>query len=241
MKTRYWWIVGGVCLGASLIYLHSKQETMVVTWLNAGVDNASENSKWVLVNYSNGKVVHAIECLEFAEGWEALRAIWPLSLGLIVLSVSIGIIIGRFIRDTHAAAEHQYALSEMEGKYRERINLAIKIHERAVSMEVNAKVRVKEVNDKETALIMKEHAVECKERNIENTIDEKVLTTQKLLKNLQEDHKNRYCKMENLEQDKLVLRKKNILLEKELIKLHEENVSLTRELLTIKMASSNKS
>lgn len=228
------WKVWGICIVILLIYLNYKQHDMVFAWLKPGADNFSDNAEWIYVQYHGGRILHARECLEVAVGWDALTAIWPLSLTLVIVSLAAGIACGFAIRDDDNADRHRRELTDLEGSYQQKIKGADRKYEQAETWETNSRKRFKEAEQKEAAVTRREKAAEEKEQNIDKIVEEKVQAIRKQFQGLQEDHRNRCHKMEGLEKEKLELKRKNISLEKEVIKLQEENLALTKENLALK-------
>lgn len=231
---RRHWKLWGICFVILVAYLNYKQHDMVVTWLKPGADNISKNAGWIYGKYSSGKVVHARECLEVAEGWDALEAIWPLALVLLVVSHVAGIAGGFAFRDNDNAANHERELSDLESKYQQRIEVADRKYSQGEIWESNSRKRSREADQKEADIKRRENSVAKKELEIEKIVDEKVLATKKLLQSIQEDHTKRGHKMEGLEKEKIELKRKNITLEKDIFKLHEDNLALAKENLELK-------
>lgn len=231
---RRHWKFWGICFVILVVYLNYKQHDMVVTWLKPGADNISDKAGWIYGKYSSGSVVHARECLEFAEGWDALEAFWPLSLVLLVVSLITGVAGGYDLRDNDNAVYHERELSDLESKYQQRIDVADNKYRQADIWESNSRRRFKEADQKEADIKRREKSVAEKELEIVKTAEEKVLATQKQFQHLQEDHNKRGHKMEGLEKEKIELKRKNIALEKDLLKLHEDNLALTKENLALK-------
>ena len=228
------WKVWGICIVILLIYLNYKQHDMVFAWLKPEADSFSDNAEWIYVQYHGGRIVHARECLEVAIGWDALTAIWPLSLTLVVVSFAVGIAGGYALREDDNADRHRRELLDLENRYRQKIDAADRKYDQAGIWETNSRRRFKEADQKEAAAKRREKAVEEKEQNIDKTVEEKVQAIRKQFQGLQEDHRNRCHKMEGLEKEKIELKRKNISLEKEVIKLQEENLALTKENLALK-------
>lgn len=231
---RRHWKVWGICFVILLIYLNYIQHDMVFAWLKPGADGISDKAEWIYLQYTGGKIVHARECLEVAEGWDALMAIWPLSLILVIVSLTAGIAGGYALRDDDNAASHERDLSDLESKYQWRIEIADRNYRQAEIWESSSRRRSREADQKEAAVKRREKSLEEKERDIDKIVEERVQSTRKQLQGLQEDHKNRCHKMEGLEKEKIDLKRKNISLEKEVIKLQEENLALTKENLALK-------
>lgn len=231
---RRHWKVWGICFVILLIYLNYKQHDMVFAWLKPGADSISDKAEWIYLQYTGGKIVHARECLEVAEGWDALTAIWPLSVVLVIVSLAAGVAGGYALRDDDNAERHKRELSDLESRYRQRIEVADRKYSQGEIWESNSRRRFREVDQKEAAVKRREKAVEEKERDIEKIVEERVLAIRKQFQSLQEDHRNRCHKMEGLEKEKIDLKRKNISLEKEVLKLQEENLALTKENLALK-------
>ena len=226
--------VGVICLGALVSYLYFKQDDMVVTWLKPGADNISEKANWIYGKYSNGKIVHARECLEFATGWNALKSIWPLSFALFIVSFTSGLAGGYSLRDNHNAAEYNQKLSELEQKYQRQIDVADKNYRQAEQKDADSRRRIKAADQKEYNVTRREKSVSEKELNLEKIVGQKCQEIMKKLQSLQEDHNKRGHKMENLEKERIELKRKNNSLEKEILELQEKNLTLTKEKLTLK-------
>lgn len=226
---RRHWKVWGICFVILLIYLNYKQHDMVVTKVRPERDHISENADWIFGKYSSGKVVHARQCLEVAEGWDALTAIWPLSLILLIVSLTAGMAGGYALRDDDNADRHERDLSDLERKYQWRIEIADRNYRQAEIWESTSRRRSSEADQKEAAVKRREKSLEEKERDVEKIVEERVQATRKQLQGLQEDHKNRCHKMEGLEKEKIDLKRKNISLEKEVLKLQEENLAGAQE------------
>lgn len=231
---RRHWKAWGICIVVLLIYLNYRQHDMVVTRVRPERDQISENAEWIFGKYSSGRIVHARQCLEVAEGWDGLTAIWPLSLTLLIVSLAVGIAGGYALRDDDNADRHRRELSDLESRYRQRIEAADRKYEQAGIWESSSRRRSREADQKEAAAKRREKAVEEKEQNIDKIVEEKVQAIRKQFQGLQEDHRNRCHKMEGLEKEKIDLKRKNISLEKEVLKLQEENLALTKENLTLK-------
>lgn len=231
---RRHWKAWGICFVILLIYLDYRQHDMVVTRVRPERDQISENAEWIFGKYSSGRIVHARQCLEVVEGWDGMRAIWPLSLTLLIVSLAAGIAGGYALRDDDNADRHRRELSDLESRYRQRIEAADRKYEQAGIWESSSRRRSREADQKEAAAKRREKAVDEKEQNIDKIVEEKVQTVRKQFQGLQEDHRNRCHKMEGLEKEKIELKRKNISLEKEIIKLQEENLALTKENLALK-------
>ena len=233
MKRRYW-KVWGVCFVILFIYLCNKQHDLVVTTVKPEYDSISENADWIFGRFSSGKIVHARECLEIAEGWDAVGSIWPLYLALVVVSLTAGTAWGYYLRGNDNAADHDREISVLEQKYRRYVEDANKKYQEAENKDAQSQSRMREVIDREGWVKYVEKAAEEKVRDIEKTKGEEVEAVKKQLQNLQEDHKNRGHKMEGLEKDKIDLKRKYISNEKEILKLQEDNIALKKENLALK-------
>lgn len=231
------WKIWGICLVILLIYLYYKQDDMVVTWLMPDGDRIYNNDSWIFGKYSSGRVVYVRQCREVVGGWDALAAIWPLSLTLFILSITTGISGGYALRDDENADRYKRELSDLESKYRQDIETADRKYSQAESWEYNSRRRSREADQKEATMKSREKMLYKKELEIEKTVEEKVQSVRKQLQSLQEDHKNRCHKMEGLEKDKIDQKRKNISLEKEILKLQEENLVLLKENQALKKAN----
>ena len=228
------WAVLGSCIALLLIYLNFKQTDMVVTWLAPGADCITEKADWIFGKYSSGKIVHARECVQFASGWDALLAIWPLSLALVIVSLTTGAAGGYILRQYDNAEEHKRELYELERKFIRKYHAPVNNSIQSEGMMAFARTRIKEAEGKEAVIKRREKAVAEKEQNIETTVEEKVQSIKKQLQSLQEDHEKRRFKMESQEKEKIELKRKNLSLEKEMLKLQEEQLALTKENLMFK-------
>lgn len=233
MTTRYW-KVWGICLVILVSCMYYMQQDMLVTWVKPKSDRISENAVWIFYKYSNGKTEHLRQCVEIAESWDALTAIWPLFLALAITSLYAGIAIGYAFRDDDNRDRHAQELSDLESRYKQKIMAADNKYKQAGIWEINSMRRTEDTDHREAALIRWEKSLEQRKRDIEKITEEKVHAIRKQLLNLQEDHKNRGHKMESLEKEKISLKRKNISLEKEVLKLQEENLSLTKDNLTLR-------
>jgi hypothetical protein len=126
MKWQHW-TGGAIIVLIFLIYPSCKEQDMVFTWVKPESEGISENAKWIFGRYSSGRIVQARECREIAEGWDALNAFWLLSFGVVLLSAYIGTTGGYYIRGNDNANKHKCELSELETKYKDRIEKADKI------------------------------------------------------------------------------------------------------------------
>lgn len=228
------WAVLGSCLAFLLIYLSFKQTGMVVTWLAPGADCITEKADWIFGKYSSGKIVHARECVQFASGWDALSAIWPLSLALVIVSLTIGATGGYILRQNDNVEEHKRELYELERKYIHQYHAPVNNSIQSEAVMAFARARIKEAEDREADVKRREKAVAEKEQNIEKAVEEKVQPIRKQLQRLQEDHKNRGYKMEGLEKDKVELKRRNLSLEKENLTFQEKILELTKEIKALK-------
>ena len=105
VSTLKWtWRISGICIGILLIYfyLNYKQKDMLVTWVMPGNDNISENA-WIYGKASGGKVRDYHQVLEPAQGWNAMDALLPIALVLIVVSFTAGVAGGYLFRDNKYA------------------------------------------------------------------------------------------------------------------------------------------
>lgn len=231
---RRHWKVWGICFVILLIYLGFKQHNMVVTRVRPERDCISENAGWIFGKYSSGRIVHARQCLEIAEGWDGLTAIWPFSLALIIVSLITGTAGGYALRDDDNADRHKRELSDLESRYRQRIEAADRKYEQGEIWESNSRRRFKEADQKEADANRREKAAEEKERDIDKIVEERVQAFKKQFQHLQEDHKNRGHKMEGLEKDKVELKRIVLAKDKEIIQLGEENLAMRKEILSLK-------
>lgn len=223
------WKIWGICLVVLLIYLYYRQDDMVVTWIMPEGNRIYNDASWIFGKYSSGRVVYVRQCREVVGGWDALAAIWPLSLALFLVSITTGIAGGYALRDDKNSDRHKREMSDLESRYRQDIETADRKYSQAESWEYNSKRRFREADQKEVAVKRREKIIDGKERDIEKTVEEKVQNIRKQFQSLQEDYKNRCHKMEGLEKDKIDLKRKNISLEKETLKLQEENLGLIKE------------
>jgi len=233
MKWQHW-TAGGILVVVFLIYPSCKQQDMVFTWVKPGSDSISKKAEWIFGRYSSGRIVHARECREIAEGWDALNAFWLLTIGLILLSAYIGTAGGYFIRGNDNAAAHKRELSELEKKYKDKIENAERNYRQAEIWDKNSRTRFADAEKTFAEIKRWEKRVSEREMELGKIIDENVQATKKQLQNLQIDHKNRGNKLEGLEKEKINLKRENITLEKENIQLGVENLNLIKEIMALK-------
>ena len=233
MKWQHW-TAGGILVVVFLIYPSCKQQDMVFTWVIPENSGISENAQWIFGRYSSGRIVQARECREIAEGWDALNAFWLLTIGLILLSAYIGTAGGYFIRGKDNDAEHKRELSELEQRYKQRIEGAERNYNQAEIWDKNSRTRFADAEKTFAEIKRWEKRVSEREMELGKIIDENVQATKKQLQNLQIDHKNRGNKLEGLEKEKISLKRENITLEKENIRLGQENLTLIKEYLALK-------
>ena len=231
---RRHWKVWGICLVILAVYLNYKQHDMVVTWLKPGTDNISENAGWIYGKFSSGKVVHARECLEFAEGWDALEAIWPLSLVLLVLSLTAGIAGGYTLRGDDNADCHRQQLTEKDRHYQQFIEVADNKISQAKIMDQNSRQRFNEATQKQKLADQQITYMTKYVQEMESELTAKLEVFEKQLLHLQEDHKKRGQMVDRLKEEKTELKLENTALKKDKLLLAQENLKLAEENQTIK-------
>lgn len=228
------WTVGGMLVVVFLIYPSCRQQDMVVTWLKPADHGISDNAGWIFGKYMKGKIVKARECGEIYEGWDALNAIWPISLALILICTYAGTAGGYFLRGNDNAAKYKQELSQLEQKYKDRIENAERNYNQAEIWDKNSRTRFADAEKTFAEIKRWEKRVSEREMELGKIIDENVQATKKQLQSLQIDHKNRGNKMEGLEKDNRELKRKYISLEKDNIQLGLENLRLIKENLALK-------
>jgi len=238
MKWQHW-TAGGMLIFAFLIYPSYIQQDMVFTWLDTESKGISEKTGWVFGKYSSGRIVQARECRETAVGWSALLSILPLSLATVLVSFYIGALYGYFTRDDDNATRHKRVLSEMEMRYKDRIEGAEKTLEKAANKEKDAR---EQLADAQRTMSIAKHLQKWateREQELQNEFESDTKALKKKLQTLEEDHRNRLQKIEGLEKDRFDLKKKSNTLEKENILLGEENLKLLKEIMALKKEKSN--
>lgn len=221
------WLIAGIGFVALLVYLYMKQKTMVVIWLGPESGSSSEHPVWFFGKISDGRTVYIREFLGYAEGWDALLALWPLYLFLVIVLVSSGVFGGCFFRDRYNALKY-------EKKYRDEIQQARAQICEAKEIEEQSRMRLREVKEAESAANRQLKSVREKELDIEKNVAVRIQGTIHQLQSLQEDHKKRGAKMENMEKEKIELKRKNFYIEKELMKVQDENLELIKSLQKLK-------
>ena len=215
------WLLVGIGFVALLVYLYMKQKTMVVIWLGSEYGSSSENPVWFFGKISGGRTVYIRDFLDYAEGWDALLALWPLHLFLVMVSVIIGVFGGCFFRDRYNAMKY-------EKLYRDEIQQARANFCKAKAIEADSMKRFRAAKETESAVNRQMKSIGEKELEIEKHVALRVQGTIHQLQSLQEDHKKRGAKMENMEKEKIELKRKNFYIEKELMKLQDENLELIK-------------
>ena len=232
MNRKKW--IAGICFVGLLIYLYMKQKTMLAIWLGPESDSISENPVWFFGKISDGQITYIREFLNYAEGWDALLALWPLHLSLVIVSVTSGVFGGCFFRDRYNAKKY-------EKFYRDEIQQARAQRREAQSMEDESMIRFKKVEEKEFAVKQQMKAVLEKESEIEKIVESRIQgiinqyqSLQKEHQSLREDHKKRGAKLENVERENNELKKKLFHNDKELIKLQDENLEFIKSARNLK-------
>jgi hypothetical protein len=200
---------------------------MLVTWLGPESGSSSENPVWFFAKISDGRVIYFNEFLDYAEGWDALLALWPLHLFLVIVSVSSGVFGGCFFRDRYNAMKY-------EKKYQNEIQRATAQICEAKDIEEQSRIRLCAAKEAESAVNRQLKSIREKELDIEKIVAGRIHGTINQLQGLQEDHKKRGAKVENMEKEKIELKRKNFYIEKELIKLQDENLELIKSLQKLK-------
>ena len=221
------WIIAGLGLVALLVYLYMKQEMMVVTWLSSESGDFPKDSGWVYCKISEGHIVYVRECLNSVKGWDALLALWPLHLFLVIVSATSGVFGGCFFRDRYNAMRY-------EKLYRDEIQQARADFCKAKAIEADSMKRFRAAKETESVVNRQMKSIGEKELEIEKHVALRVQGTIHQLQSLQEDHKKRGAKMENMEKEKIELKRKNFYIEKELMKLQDENLELIKSLQKLK-------
>ena len=221
------WIIAGLGLVALLVYLYMKQKMMVVTWLSSESGDFPKDSGWVYCKISEGHIVYVRECLNSVKGWDALLALWPLHLFLVIVSATSGVFGGCFFRDRYNAMKY-------EKLYRDEIQQARADFCKAKAIEADSMKRFRAAKETESAVNRQMKSIGEKELEIEKHVALRVHGTIHQLQSLQEDHKKRGAKMENMEKEKIELKRKNFYIEKELMKLQDENLELIKSLQKLK-------
>ena len=228
MNRKKWLIVGGgPCFVALFVYLYVKQKTMLIIWLGSESGEISENPVWFFGKINDERIDYIREFLDFAEGWDALLALWPLHLFLVIVSVTSGVFGGCFFRD-------RYNSMKYEERYRDEIKQARAQFCEAKLIEEKSRVRLIDAKKTESAVNRQMNSILEKELDIEKIVAGRIQGTIHQLQGLQEDHKKRGAKMENMEKEKIELKRKNFYIEKELMKLQDENLELIKSLQKLK-------
>jgi hypothetical protein len=221
------WIIAGLGLVALLVYLYMKQKMMVVTWLSSESGDFPKDSGWVYCKISEGHIVYVRECLNSVKGWDALLALWPLHLFLVIVSATSGVFGGCFFRDRYNAMKY-------EKKYRDEIQQARAQICEAKDIDEQSRIRLSAAKEAESAVTRQLKSIREKESDIEKIVVGRIQGTIHQLQSLQEDHKKRGAKVENMEKEKIELKRKNFYIEKELMKLQDENLELIKSLQKLK-------
>lgn len=235
MKLKNKLIVGVVVLAILGIYLNSKQDNMVVAWLEPGIDNISKsNPSWIFGQYSSGKIAHARQCTAFAFGWESVLALWPVSLALAIASISFGGIAGFAFRGNNNAEIYKQNLFKQEQRFKNQIEAAEAKYSQAEAMEYNSKQRFNSAVQKEKQAVRQLETMTKRIQDVEQETAEKVETIDKKYNHLQEDYKKRGQVNEKIKAENTELKLENTNLKKKMLVVAEENLSLTEKNQAIK-------
>lgn len=231
---RRHWKIWGICILILLGYLNYKQQNMVVTIVKPGFDNISENADWIFGKYSSGRIVHARQCLETSIGWDALTDIWPISLALIIVSLTAGIAGGYALRDDDNIERHKRQLAEKDQHYQRYIEVADNKRSQAEIMDQNSRQRFNEATQKQKLADHQLADMGKYVQEMESELTAKIEAAEKQLLHLQEDHKKRGQMVDRLKDEKTDLKLENTALKKEKLLLAQENLKLSEEVQTIK-------